>query len=194
MFLIQKIGNRTAGMGLKIVKFHAIAHMAQDIFDFGVQMEVDTGANESGHKAEKKAAKLTQNNCVRFDLQSRQRMMEMFLLNLVKEEMNGLEAWTYFEPKDQIVPKEAPIEPPHVGGAQIIIWYDTHCETLVAKVQNSRNRNDVSLPVEQSLQCFVKTLQQKLSKIGHFVPLCTHHKCKGAIFCAQATFETISLA
>ena len=53
MFLICKIGNRTAGMGLKIVKFHAIMHMAQDILDYGVPMEFDTGANESGHKAEK---------------------------------------------------------------------------------------------------------------------------------------------
>ena len=53
MFLIRKIGNRMAGMGLKIVKFHAIVHMAQDILDYGVPMEFDAGANESGHKAEK---------------------------------------------------------------------------------------------------------------------------------------------
>ena len=41
-------------MGLKIVKFHAIMHMAQDILDYEVPMEFDTGANESCHKAEKK--------------------------------------------------------------------------------------------------------------------------------------------
>ena len=41
-------------MGLKIVKFHAIVHVAQDVLDFGVPMEFDTGTNESGHKAESK--------------------------------------------------------------------------------------------------------------------------------------------
>ena len=54
MFLICKNGNQTAQMGLKIVKLHAIMHMAQDILDYGVPMEFDTGTNESGHKAEKK--------------------------------------------------------------------------------------------------------------------------------------------
>ena len=82
MFLIQKIDNKTARIGLKIVKFHAIMHMAQDILDSGVPMEKDTGANESRHKAEKQAAKLTQNNCARFDLQSGKRLMETFLVNL----------------------------------------------------------------------------------------------------------------
>ena len=33
-------------------------HMADDILYFGVPMEFDTGSNESGHKAEKTAAKL----------------------------------------------------------------------------------------------------------------------------------------
>ena len=59
MYLIRKIGSRAEGMGLKIIKFHGIHHLADDILNFGVPMEVDTGSNESGHKATKKAAKLT---------------------------------------------------------------------------------------------------------------------------------------
>jgi hypothetical protein len=60
MYLIKKVGNCTQGMGLKITKFHCIMHMADDILNFGVPMEFDTGSNESGHKYEKTAAKLTQ--------------------------------------------------------------------------------------------------------------------------------------
>ena len=47
-------------MGLKTLKFHAIQHLTNDILNFGVPMESDTGSNETGHKPEKTAAKLTQ--------------------------------------------------------------------------------------------------------------------------------------
>ena len=60
MYLIKKVCNRTKGMGLKLMKFHGILHMAADILHFGVPMEYDTGSNESHHKPTKKAAMLTQ--------------------------------------------------------------------------------------------------------------------------------------
>ena len=53
MFLIKKVARRTEGLGLKITKFHTILHYSQDILNFGVPMEMDTGSNESGHKIEK---------------------------------------------------------------------------------------------------------------------------------------------
>ena len=49
-------------MGLKLMKFHAMIHLAVDIFMFGMPLEVDTGSNESGHKLEKIAGRLTQKN------------------------------------------------------------------------------------------------------------------------------------
>ena len=58
MFLIKKIARCTKGMGLKISKFHGIVHIVDDILNFGVPMEVDTGSNESAHKSEKIATKL----------------------------------------------------------------------------------------------------------------------------------------
>jgi hypothetical protein len=50
MFLIKKIGKRTKGMGLKLLKFHSILHYAYDISANGVPMEFDVGSNEGGHK------------------------------------------------------------------------------------------------------------------------------------------------
>ena len=60
MYCIKKVGNRAEGMGFKISKFHQILHMVDDMFQFSTPMEYDTGANESGHKETKIAAKLTQ--------------------------------------------------------------------------------------------------------------------------------------
>ena len=45
-------------MQFKLQKYHLILHMADDIINFGVLLEVDTGANESGHKVAKVAARL----------------------------------------------------------------------------------------------------------------------------------------
>ena len=45
-------------MGLKIMKFHAILHLLQDMLLFGTPSEMDTGSNESHHKPSKYAAKL----------------------------------------------------------------------------------------------------------------------------------------
>ena len=56
----SKTQRRVEGMGLKLMKFHAIMHMAQDIMYFGIPMEFDTGSNERGHKVVKRAAWLTQ--------------------------------------------------------------------------------------------------------------------------------------
>ena len=60
MCVMKKVGCRVQGMGLKISKFHSIIHLTNDILNFGVPLEVDTGSNESGHKVEKTAAKLMQ--------------------------------------------------------------------------------------------------------------------------------------
>ena len=43
-------------MGFRIMKFHAVTHLADDILMFGVPTNVDTGSNELHHKLTKVAA------------------------------------------------------------------------------------------------------------------------------------------
>ena len=74
MYSIKKVGRRVKGMGLKIIKFHATMHLADDTLNFGVPLEVDTGSNESAHKVEKTAAKLTQKKKDQFDVQTSKRL------------------------------------------------------------------------------------------------------------------------
>ena len=70
LYLLKRIANRQEGMGFKVVKFHAVLHLAEDILMFGVPMNVDTGSNESHHKLTKIAAKLTQKDIRTFEKQT----------------------------------------------------------------------------------------------------------------------------
>ena len=60
MYIMRKVAQRTKGMGLKLVKFHMITHIMDDILQFGVPLEYDTSSNESMHKPSKKVSKMTQ--------------------------------------------------------------------------------------------------------------------------------------
>ena len=97
MYLVKKVAKRSKGMGLKLQKYHQIVHMADDILNFGVPLEVDTGSNESGHKRTKVAAKLTQKNEETFDKQTAIRLEEAHLLELAELELQGFDVHDYLE-------------------------------------------------------------------------------------------------
>ena len=89
MYLIRKTAPREKGMKWKIMKFHAISHMADDILRFGVPKNFDTEADEAGHKPSKAAAKLTQKRKKEFDKQVGERLNESHVLQLAHEEMHN---------------------------------------------------------------------------------------------------------
>ena len=98
MYLMRKLAKRSAGMGLKLVKFHLILHLVEDILQFGVPLEFDTAANESHHKEAKKAARLTQRSAATFQFQTAIRMFEFHLVELAMHEIEtGLRLWEYFD-------------------------------------------------------------------------------------------------
>ena len=118
MHLIKIVAYRAEGMGLKLTKFHAILHIVDDILNFGVPMEVDTGSNEAGHKPAKTAAKLTQKKKDKFEIQTATRLEEVHLLDLAEEEMRGRPLYDYFEGHiDEAVMAEELDEPPTIDGA-----------------------------------------------------------------------------
>ena len=107
MYLIKEVGNRLQGMGLKVVKFHAIMHMARDIYMFGVPMEYDTGSNERGHKVTKKAARLTQKSEQTFDSQTAKRLEELHIIQLAEQEIHNNPLWFYghYTREPDVLPK-----------------------------------------------------------------------------------------
>ena len=99
MYMLRNVARRSEGMGLKIMKFHAIKHMVQDMLLYGTPSEMDTGSNESHHKPSKYAAKLTQRKEATFNLQTAQRMTEFLVLDLALSEIEaGRCLWEYFHP------------------------------------------------------------------------------------------------
>ena len=84
-------------MGLKVMKFHAIVHLIDDMVLYGVPSEFDTGSNESHHKGSKAAARLTQRKESSFNFQTATRLTEFLCIDLAMEEVvGGLKVWEYF--------------------------------------------------------------------------------------------------
>lgn len=121
MFLLKKVGARSKGMGFKVMKFHAIVHLADDIIMFGVPMVVDTGSNESHHKTTKVAAKLTQKDIKTFEKQTSDRCDDFEVLELALQEIEGRPLWEYFSGYDHenIVQKE---EVDTIGGMMYHVY------------------------------------------------------------------------
>ena len=70
MYLIRRVASRKQGMQLKLMKFHALLHIVDDILLYGVPLEADTSSNEEHHKPMKKASRLTQRAPKTFNLQT----------------------------------------------------------------------------------------------------------------------------
>lgn len=188
MYLIRKVSKRMKGMGLKIMKYHGISHMAQDIENFGVPMEYDTGSNESGHKPTKAAAKLTQKRPETFDEQLAERLVETFLLELATEELlRGNKIWNYDLGYNQHKKKTPTVNEPYLGGTQFGVHYDEETEQN-RLYWKSRVTGQGTVIVEQGFVDFVATLQEKTSVLGlnSVLVYSTHHR-KGLIFRGTAS-------
>lgn len=122
MWMIKKTANRKTGMGLKLMKYHAISHIATDILLYGVPMEVDTGSNESGHKETKRAARTTQKNEKTFDLQTATRLDQFHITELAMQELKGRKLWEYFEKPERCLPDPQVVDKIVTGGTVITVF------------------------------------------------------------------------
>jgi len=188
MYIIRTVGKRKAGMGLKLVKFHAILHMRDDIVNFGVPMEYDTGCNESGHKKTKRAAKLTQKKEETFDEQVSIRLQEEHLLGLAREELRGRQPWNYllgqFHPK----PSKVIEKPPTLGGASYEAYKDNYGRNCI-RLTSRGNKKEKEAVLETQLVDFLIGLNEKVSNYIGTVPMRTlHTRGEGYKFRASPCF------
>lgn len=186
MYLIKSICNRSEGLGFKIMKFHGIHHLCQDILNFGVPSVVDTGCNESHHKTTKQCAKLTQKDVTVFEMQTAKRVMEMHLLDLAMCEIAGLKKYEYFcldQTRGPIDPKEQDpgiTDKTITGGAEIQVFWDDDKDEVGWKMSK-----DQPNAWECSITDFLFSLQMHLSLLPCGVKtLCirTLHKRNGQLF------------
>ena len=144
MYLFKRVCRRTEGMGFKVVKYHAILHMVDDILNFGVPSGLDTGFVESHHKVTKVAAKCTQRNITVFEHQTAIRLMEFFLVELAMAELDGMVAWEYFcldqraPPKDHSGDNNSPA--PVTKGATLSVFRDEQTGTVEWCYTNTPNK------------------------------------------------------
>lgn len=167
MYLIKKVARRSAGMGLKLMKFHVIVHMWFDIYLYGVPLEVDTGSNESGHKITKIAARLTQKNEATFDFQTCTRLDEFFLFDLASAELEeGRQMWNYYDKDADPPPREPPPHPPpFTSGETMWVYQDDKYgkDPVFSMGVGPESRQPCALEWDNDLVSFLFELQKKLA-------------------------------
>jgi len=181
MALIKKVGNRVKGMGLKLLKFHAIMHMAQDMIHYGVPMNYDTGDMEAGHKPVKVAAKLTQKKEETFDEQTGKRLGETHLIDMALEEIQGRKLWNYDLGHQHSGEKAENPRDPYLGGSQFGVQFDEEQGRYVFRLL-TRTVGMESMKVEQELVTWVGRLQEKLAEHMDSVRVYANHHRNGLTF------------
>jgi hypothetical protein len=184
MFLLKKVGNRTEGMGFKVMKFHAIIHLAFDILMFSVPMNVDTGSNESHHKVTKIAAKLTQKDIKNFEKQTSNRMDDFHVLDLAMEELNGRPLWKYFEGYHHMETPEVQLEAETMqktGGMKLKVFWDIEQNDIHARIVTKGTAVDVDF--EKQFLEFAFRIQEDLEGVlPSGITICAEHTRNGQMF------------
>ncbi len=206
LYLMKNVARRTEGMGLKIMKFHAITHLAEDIQMFGVPTNTDTGSNECHHKGTKVAAKLTQRDVTTFEEQTSNRLDEFQVIDLALEEMDGHPLWEYFDGYDHgvvlVISSEvdkhesdgdensrskvdenlADVPETWTGGTRIQVYRK---ENGMAWFKYPHDRTKKSTKWDKTCVRYMTMLQEELMEKGVLhtpLSICTEHKRDSQIF------------
>ena len=187
MYLMRKVAQRTKGMGLKLLKFHTILHIWEDILQFGVPLEYDTSANESMHKPSKKASKMTQKAADTFNYQTANRLVEFNLLDLAMAEIEeGKKMWEYYErmeePEEELEEPEAPISTGETGIK--VFWDEKDGEPSFS--METRSKFWAATTWNTDIVTFLLELQDKIQAWQgngeQPLPIYTCHRRNGQVF------------
>ena len=197
MYVMRKVAQRNKGMGLKLMKFHTILHIWEDIMQFGVPLEFDTSANEMHHKPSKQASKQTQRATETFNFQTATRLTEYDLLDLAMEEIEtGRVPWQYF---DHFAPEQLDTEGPegqeplkkpatHTGETKIeLIWSEDGDITYRLRTK-SKFQHKTRINVD--LLVFLHGLQEMIyGKKEGSLAVWTVHRREDQIFRAHPNYR-----
>ena len=197
MFLTKKVLRRTKGMGLKVMKFHGILHLAEDILRHGVPSAADTSPNESHHKGTKSCAKRTQREIETFEEQTTQRLDEYQLIEEGMAELDGKYRFDYFRPNQSRGPiildqQENNMEEltedtgPKTGGARVQVYKDEDS----GEIQWSMT-GDIDAAWPDDILEYLSELQELAEEEGggSRLEIRCQHKRNGQIFRAHPNYR-----
>ena len=193
MYVMRKVARRTAGKGLKLLKFHTILHIWEDILELGVPLEYDTSANESMHKPSKKASKMTQRAADTFNLQTATRLLEFELIDLAMTELElQLVPWEYYDQREDA---ETGAETPDndrisTGEARIKVHMDEDTNEP-AFWMASRSKFAAKTKWNAQVIDFLLALQDKIRAADgpDSLDIYTCHRRKGQVFRGHPNFR-----
>ena len=218
MYIMRCVARRTSGMGLKVMKFHAIIHLIQDMVLYGVPTEFDTGANESHHKESKHAARLTQRKEATFNFQTAKRLTEFLCIDLGMEEIeNDGRPWEYFKDAveerwdadhdgndEELVPEDAEMDGPEsdqeeeelkivTGGTRIKIFEDEENDGEPAFQLLSRSKSQWKAVWMDEVVVFLNNLQNLVADYitEPYLPVFTMHKRGSHVFYGHPNFRSM---
>ena len=204
MHIMKKVAQRKKGMGLNLMKFHAILHLMDDILNFGVPSEHNTAFNESHHKLAKYAAMLTQRNEHNFEQQVAIRQWEFLVLAMALEEIyhrvkpsdyylhyeeSMSESSRSMDASSQSNTSGARVESDIVtDGARIVVERDESGSTSFEFQSKGEHAERTALPTE--LLDFLVELQETASDYlpSGKLEIRTRHRREGIIFHAHPNF------
>ena len=182
MYVMRRVAQRNKGMGLKLLKFHMILHICEDIIQLGVPLEYDTSANESMHKPSKKASKMTQRAADTFNFQTATRLVEFNLLDLAMAEIDGAKVpWRYF---DRFEPQSDPDDVAEeqetwTGETKISVFHDEETGQLGFDM-NTRSKFLDSTQWSTDVIHFLYALQEQIPT--EKLQIATCHRRNGQVF------------
>ena len=195
--LLKKVMKREKGMGMRLVKLHALLHLCLDILNHGVPLNVDTSDNEEHWKPAKVAAKLTQKDMRVFERQAATRLVEFDLLDLAMEEQRGLVIWDYLERENTLpdldadgnaveVPRKLPVA---TKGTQIIVEEDPDSGAASWHFLNSRAANQEKVKWDENIVQYLVYLQDDVFEMQ--LRILTEHHRNGQIFRAHPNYRQL---
>ena len=187
MYLLKKVAKCSQGMQFKVMKFHGVIHMADNMLNFGNAEELNTNTNESGHKPTKQAAKLTQKNEETFIDQTDDQLFKFLVIDMAMAELRGRIMWEYYD-KFVEVPQNPKKEAITTGGACIKVFYSDKLERNAFKF-TKKIKSRQGATVEECALDFLVELQEKVADHTDDLEVRMEHWHNGAIFWAHPHYK-----
>jgi hypothetical protein len=175
----KSVVNRQDGKGMKIIKFHLSMHIPENILDFGVTANIDTGPAESNHKKNAvQPCRLTQKRAETFEVQTARRYFENVVLDFAGAclDRKGTVAYqnkTYIDRRN-----------PNLRGSRYSLCLEVpegQARTAIVATWDKRTANNTHYP-SRYLDWLGRNVLKLIGIEDSTVEGCTEHKRNNVIF------------